>query len=142
MKKIFLLFLMFVFVINNCFAQYKRKLKEPDFFIPYNEKMHKQEKLFLLKNKGITISKTDNKKEKVEDFFNKKPDYKKIYDNYLNEINIFITTKNFRENIDLNEDLKSMENGDVFEVEDDNSSDIDTQEQYNFYMLAKSLLEN
>ena len=35
-----------------------------------------------------------------------------------------------------------MNNNDVFEIEDDSSNSIETQEQYDFYMLAKKILEN
>ena len=60
----------------------------------------------------------------------------------MKEINVFITSKEFSNNIAFENDLKAMSTGEIFEVFDDNSSNIDTQEQYDFYMLAKNILKN
>ena len=158
MKKSILVFLIFILSINSVFAQYKRKLKEPDFFIPYNDRMHQPEQLSKFDKKKKVLAKTmdktqenketnkkinnKNKEDKNKSLFKIKPDYKKIYDNYLKEINVFITSKEFSNNIAFENDLKAMSTGEIFEVFDDNSSNIDTQEQYDFYMLAKDILKN
>ena len=141
MKKFVLFFVLLILSSTTVVAQYKRKLKEPDFFIPYNDRMHKPEILPKLIKTENTINKTDEKKQTDEIVFDEKPEYKKIYDEYLIEINNFLLTKKFEEHKILDNDLFMM-NGDVFEVNDDILSDIKTQEQYNFYMLAKNILDN
>lgn len=141
MKKFVLFFVLLILSSTTVVAQYKRKLKEPDFFIPYNDRMHKPEILPKLIKTENTINKTAEKKQTDEIVFDEKPEYKKIYDEYLIEINNFLLTKKFEENKILDNDL-SMMNGDVFEVDEDVLSDIKTQEQYNFYMLAKKILDN
>lgn len=139
MKKFILVLIILFLSVSNVLAQYKRKLKEPDFFIPYNDRMHKPEVLPKIKK---SIKKTPNDKYKNKTLFKEKPEYKKIYDSYLNEINNFRLTKKFEENKILDNDLTMMINGDIFEVGDDTSLDINTQEQYDFYMLAKKMLDN
>lgn len=142
MKKIALVFLILILSINFVHAQYKRKLKEPDFFIPYSDRMHKPEVLTNKKNNEKTTNKTYKNNEKDEISFNIIPYYKKIYDNYIKEMNIFFTTKKFTENSELDSDINMMNSGDSFIVEDDNTSTINTKEQYDFYMLAIKLLKN
>ena len=51
MKNVVLFFLVIFFMLNNAGAQYVRKIKEPDFFIPYKDRMHKPEVLNKIKNK-------------------------------------------------------------------------------------------
>lgn len=142
MKKFILILLVLVLSSFTAFAQYKRKLREPDFFIPYNDRMHKHEVLPKLKNIENTKPKTVETNKKNEVYFSEKPEYKKIYDNYLSEINNFLITKKFDENKDMDNDLSLMTNGDIFEVSEDISSNITTQEQYDFYMMAKNILDN
>lgn len=153
MKKIIFVFLILILSVSSVFAQYKRKLKEPDFFIPYNDRMHKPEQLSKFEKKKKFLAKTTNKtqknkeknkenKEEDKSLFKIKPDYKQIYDNYLKDINVFIASKEFSNNIAFENDLKAMSTGEIFEVFDDKKTDIDTQEQYDFYMLAKDILEN
>lgn len=142
MKKFILILLVLVLSNFTAFAQYKRKLREPDFFIPYNDRMHKPEVLPKLKNIENTKPKTVETNKKNEVYFSEKPEYKKIYDNYLSEINNFLITKKFDENKDMDNDLSLMTNGDIFEVGEDISSNITTQEQYDFYMMAKNILDN
>ena len=142
MKKFILILLVLVLSNFTAFAQYKRKLREPDFFIPYGDRMHKSEVLPKLKNIENTKPKTVETNKKNEVYFSEKPEYKKIYDNYLSEINNFLITKKFDENKDMDNDLSLMTNGDIFEVGEDISSNITTQEQYDFYMMAKNILDN
>lgn len=142
MKKFILILLVLVLSNFTAFAQYKRKLREPDFFIPYNDRMHKPEVLPKLKNIENTKPKTVETNKKNEVYFSEKPEYKKIYDNYLSEINNFLITKKFDENKDMDNDLSLMTNGDIFEVGKDISSNITTQKQYDFYMMAKNILDN
>ena len=49
MKKIVLSFLVLFMSMDFVSAQYVRKLKEPEFFIPEGDKMHKQEILPQIK---------------------------------------------------------------------------------------------
>ena len=142
MKKVILFFLVFILMENNVYAEYVRKVKEPDFFIPYSDRMHKPEVLQKIKKQDKTITKTVKNNQKGKILFNKKPDYKNIYDNYIRDINNYLATKNFERNENLENDLSMMNNNDVFEIEDDSSNSIETQEQYDFYMLAKKILKN
>ena len=142
MKKFILFFLIFILLGNNVGAQYVRKVKEPNFFIPYNDRMHKPEVLQKIKNNEKSVSKTGKIKNKNKLSFNKNPEYKNIYDNYIKEINNYLLYKKFDENNLLDTDLSEMSEGNVFEVNDDVSTSIETQEQYDFYMLAKNILEN
>lgn len=152
MKKFVLFFLVFVSVAGNAASQYVRKLKEPDFFIPYSDRMHKSEILPKIKvireipNKTNddksknTVSNESNKNNKS--VFNEKPEYKKIYDNYIIELNNYLVTKKFAENKSLENDLSEMADGIIFEVKDEVSNSIKTQEKYDFYMLADKILKN
>ena len=142
MKKFILFFLIFILLGNNVAAQYVRKVKEPNFFIPYNDRMHKPEVLQKIKNNEKSVSKTGKIKNKNKLSFNKNPEYKNKYDNYIKEINNYLLYKKFDENNLLDTDLSEMSEGNVFEVNDDVSTSIETQEQYDFYMLAKNILEN
>ncbi len=142
MKNVVLFFLVMFFMLNNAGAQYVRKIKEPDFFIPYKDRMHKPEVLNKIKKIKKTINKTYKKNQKDNISFNKTPYYKTIYDNYIKDINGYLITKKFEENEILENDLLIMNNGEIFEIKDDISNSIDTKEQYDFYMLAKQILEN
>lgn len=142
MRKVILISFLLILSVSNVFAQYKRKLKEPDFFIPYNDRMHKPEVLPKLKNIANTAHKTVKNNKKDDVFFEETPEYKKIYDDYFNTIKNFMLTKKFEENGSLDNDLSMMISGDVFEVTEDTLSNITTQEQYDFYMLAKNILDN
>ena len=143
MKKIVLSFLFLFMSVNFVSAEYVRKLKEPEFFIPYNDRMHKEENLPYLKKHEISKTKTQKiKEENKKIVFEESPEYKKISEEYFKSINDYALNKKFDKNIKLEEDLSSMNSYDVFEVSDDNSSKITTKEQYEFYMLAKKILDN
>ena len=147
MKKIVLSFLVLFMSIDFVSAQYVRKLKEPEFFIPEGDKMHKQEILPQIKKQVISTPKTQNinKKDKEnnkEKIFSEIPEYKKIYDGYFSNINDYMKNKKFSDNIELDKDLALMSDENIFEVNDDTSDKITTKEQYDFYMLAKKILEN
>lgn len=150
MKKIVLSFLVLFMSMDFVSAQYVRKLKEPEFFIPEGDKMHKQEILPQIKKQVISTPKTQhinkkdekNKKNNKEKMFSEVPEYKKIYDGYFNNINDYMKNKKFSDNIELDKDLALMSNENIFEVNDDTSDKITTKEQYDFYMLAKKILEN
>lgn len=147
MKKIVLSFLVLFMSIDFVSAQYVRKLKEPGFFIPEGDKMHKQEILPQIKKQVISTPKTQNinKKDKEnnkEKMFSEVPEYKKIYDGYFSNINDYMKNKKFSDNIELDKDLALMSEENIFEVNDDTSDKITTKEQYDFYMLAKKILEN
>ena len=142
MKKLILFFLVFILSENNVYAEYVRKIKEPDFFIPYSDRMHKPEILPTVKKQDKSINKTVKNNQKSKTSFNKKPEYKSIYDNYLKEVNNYLLTKKFERSDILEADLSVMSDGNIFEVKDDSSTSITTQEQYDFYMLAKKILKN
>lgn len=142
MKKVFFICFVLVVFFNDAFAQYKRKLREPDFFVPYADRMHKPEVLPKLKKIKKSTNKTPDNKEKNETLFKEIPEYKKIYDNYLSEMTNFAAEKQFRENKNIDYDLSIMNSNDEFEVVGDDSLAITSQEQYDFYMLAKKILDN
>ena len=128
-KKVFvILFLLVSFSVN---AKYVRKLKEPDFFIPEIDKMHKIEKLPVMNIKSDVI-----KKE-----IYKKPDYKKKYDEYLRDVNVFAKTRTMPENNVLQNDLASMNTGDVFEVEESSFDYSNYKEYVKFEKILKNILK-
>ena len=133
----------FVFTCDVAFAQYVRKLKEPDFFIPYGDRMHKDENISDITKKEKTTAKTHVNKQKSEDIiFNEIPEYKKIFTEYTNSVNKFKKEKYFEVSDNFYNDLYLMEEGKIFEVEEDKSPSINTREQFEFYKLAKEISDN
>lgn len=135
MNKLKIVFLSaFMLIAFDANARYVRKLREPDFFIPEQDRMHKPEKLpeinFLVNN--------DRKMEN----FTKIPDYKLKYSEYLADMNAFAKNKILPENQKLNNDLAAMENGSVFEVVSETDNKISTKEQKEFYSLVEKMIYN
>ena len=62
MKKIIFFVILFLLIVDDINAQYIRKIKEPDFFMPENAKLHKQEKLPSLNIKKIDNSLAETQK--------------------------------------------------------------------------------
>lgn len=116
-------------------ARYVRKLKEPEFFIPEQDKMHKPEKLPKI---VVLKPKTEVKEEK----FTKIPEYKNKYNKYIANLAVFANTKTMPENSEVQNDLAKMETGEIFEVTEDVSQDITTKEQKEFYTLAAKILKD
>lgn len=120
MRRLFLLLILSCFVCCLANARYVRKLREPEFFIPDQDKMHKAEKLPQIKARG---------QESGDDI----PDYKTKYTKYLASIN----SEKTEEYQELIKDLSKMESGEIFEVVEQNPVDIVTQEQKDFYLLTE-----
>lgn len=135
MNKKLVVFFIFCSTIFSAEAGYVRKLKEPDFFIPAQDRMHKPEKLPKirpLKPKKIV------KKEQ----FSEIPEYKTKYNKYLADLAVFANTKIMKENAEVEKDLSSMQSGDIFDVELTVSQRITTKEQKEFYSLAAKILND
>lgn len=112
-------------------ALYVRKIKEPEFFIPQQDRMHKPEKLppikTLIEEKQVVY---------------KIPEYKNKYNQYVEEIESFVKTNMMPENKDLNEDLNMMSSGEIFEVKDEDIEEVATKEQKEFYFLTDKIMQN
>ena len=112
-------------------ALYVRKIKEPEFFIPQQDRMHKPEKLppikTLIEEKQVVY---------------KIPEYKNKYNQYVEEIESFVKTNMMPENKDLNEDLNMMSSGEIFEVKDEDIEEVATKEQKEFYFLTDKIIQN
>ena len=68
-------------------------------------------------------------------------DEKLIFE-YMDNVNKFRNEKIFEVSDDFYNDLYLMEEGKIFEVEEDKSPSINTREQFEFYKLAKEILDN
>lgn len=129
MRKILLLLLLLLFY-QSAEARYVRQLKEPDFFIPETDKMHKVEKL------------PDSKKYIEYDREINKPDYKKKYDVYLANLKKFADDGELILDDNIAVDIAKMTTGDIFVVESEPLETNDTQEKRDFYLLLDKLSEN
>lgn len=135
MKKIVLFFLLFAVAVSFAEARYVRKLKEPDFFIPEKDRMHKPEEL----PKVVVLR---PKQENKVDNYSEIPEYKIKYNKYVAKLAVFAKTKEMPEDTDVQTDLAKMESGDVFEVTEEASQKITAKEQKEFYTLAAQILKN
>lgn len=161
MKKIIFFAFLFLLIINDINAQYIRKIKEPDFFMPENAKLHKQERLPSLNIKKIDNSleetqknfqnnNQDNnlsEKEKVSD--NKSlydiievPDYKNKYDEYIRDIKIYNKTKQMPENPELEKDLAKMNSNEKKILNTPSPQKITSEEMRDFYEIYKQIMAN
>lgn len=129
-----LFFYLILFAVFDVQAKYVRKLKEPDFFIPEQDRMHKPEKL-----PEINFLANGFKSMPV---FTKIPDYKLKYNQYLVDMAVFAENKKLPENKDLNDDLAEMNDGKIFEVNSNIDNKILTKEQMLFYSLVEKIIQN
>ena len=138
MKKtvFFILFLMSCCCLAE--AAYVRKVREPQFFIPEKDKMHKPEKLPALPKK-MAIEEKNQPEDKL---LTEIPDYKLKYDKFLADIKVFEKTKVLPDNPELESDLRAMETGKIFEVTVDDPQAISSLEQQEFYWIAKEILKD
>lgn len=135
MNKLIMVLLIAAAAVFSADARYVRKLKEPDFFIPEQDKMHKPEKL-----PKIVVLKPKAKVK--EEKFTKVPEYKNKYNKYIASLAVFTNTKTIPENKELTDDLAKMETGEVFEITEEVSQEITTKEQKEFYTLAAKILND
>lgn len=134
MSKIWVLFL-FLFVFYSVSdARYIRKVREPDFFIPESDRMHKPERLPVIEKKQV--------KKVKEEVFKEIPEYKNKYNKYLSDMETFRKTGFLPDNEDLKKDLSDMETGEVFEVITEDVNTVKTKEQNDFYLLVKDIIKN
>lgn len=135
MNKLIAVLLIAAAVVFSADARYVRKLKEPDFFIPEQDKMHKPEKL----PKIVVLKPKAKVKEKK---FTKIPEYKTKYNKYIASLAVFANTKTMPDNSEVQNDLAKMETGEVFEVTEEVSQEITAKEQKEFYTLAAKILND
>lgn len=135
MKKAILVLLFLAAAVFSADARYVRKLKEPDFFIPEQDKMHKPEKL-----PKIVVLKPQKKVK--EEKFTKIPEYKLKYNKYIANLAVFANTKTMPDAADVQADLAKMESGEVFEVTEEPAQEITAKEQKEFYTLAAKILND
>ena len=136
-KKIVFACLIVVAFVSTSNALYVRKLKEPEFFIPETDKMHKIEKLPVVE--GLE----NNKKEVKKDIsFSKIPPYKNKFDLYQKKLDEFVKTGVFPKDENLEKDMADMSEEKVFEVVEQPMKTFETKEQYKFFVLAKKIAEN
>lgn len=143
MKKVVILFLFLVFWSGISNARYERKMKEPDFFIPESEIMHKAEKLPPLKLKRQeNVSDTAVNDEANQSLYDIKeiPEYKKKYDQYLADIMIFKNTEKMPENKVLDDDLAAMNSNEKKEITAPNPQKITSKEMGEFYSIYRKIL--
>lgn len=139
MKKFFLLVLCLFFICFSAQARYVRKVREPDFFIPEQFKMHQQEKLPAVNVKFT--EKTKIRKKETEKF-TEVPEYKEKYGEYLEDIKIFSKEGLMPENVKLENDLNLMSEGTVFEVTASAPENIVTKEHKKFEDIVDNILKN
>lgn len=138
MKKTLFFILLSMVVCCLAEAAYLRKVREPQFFIPEKDKMHKPEKLPQVLKRPVQ---EDVDLPPQEDVF-EIPEYKRKCDKYLADIKVFEKTRVFPDNPDLESDLKVMETGEIFEVTIDDPQSISSLEQQEFYWIAKEILKD
>ena len=157
MKKIIFFVILFLLIVDDINAQYIRKIKEPDFFMPENAKLHKQEKLPSLNIKKIDNSLAETQKnfqdnnlsEKEKVSYNKSlydirevPDYKNKYDEYIRDIKIYNNTKQMPENLELEKDLAKMNSNERKILNTPSPQKITSEEMGNFYKIYKQIMDN
>lgn len=135
MNKFWLLLVIAAMAAVSADARYVRKLKEPDFFIPENQRMHRPEKL----PKIVVIKPQPEVKKEV---LKQIPDYKTKYNSYLADMAVFAHSKMLPENQKVEADLAAMDSGDVFEVTAEAPQKLTAQEQKEFYLLVEKILKN
>ena len=138
MNKTITVFLAMILFAAAAEARYVRKLIEPDFFIPADDRMHKPEKLPPVQK---TVSQ-DSTEEEKQVKFTEIPEYKKKYSRYLADMAVFANSKSFPVNEAFNADMAAFTDGKVFEVTETADQKITTGEQKSFYSLVDSIIKN
>ncbi|MBE6444015.1 MAG: hypothetical protein E7020_05045 [Alphaproteobacteria bacterium] len=139
MKKGIVVVLFFVVFSFLADAHYVRKVREPDFFIPEADRMHKPEVIpkirYVQENKKEI--KTEENKVKMSI-----PEYKNKYSRYIEDMVVFAKSKVMPENEELKKDLNYMLTGEVFEVTENVPEAITSLQQEEFYRITNKILEN
>lgn len=161
MKNFIVIVFLGLFTAVLAHAQYVRKLKEPDFFIPAGSEMHKKEVLPEIKiipkkteksetiqEDGLTvknesIKKTENinidasLKDKKET-----PEYKKKYNQYIDDIMRFYSDGTMPKNDQLLKDLEAMNSDEKKTVVAPAPAKLTSEEMERFYVLYQEMLNN
>ncbi len=146
MKNIGTILLITMMIASIAEARYVRQVREPDFFIPANDRMHKAEKLPKIKIikpiqkpvKTVEVKTTETKKE----VYTTVPEYKNKYGKYVANLAVFAKSKIMPEDKELEEDLKVFNEGEIFEVTQEAPQKITSAEQRAFYDIANEILKN
>ncbi len=163
MKKFIVITFSILSLAASADAQYVRKLKEPDFFIPAGEEMHKAEKLpeirviqkentkaqqtnevaqNLSKN---TVSETTEKvmeKNTSRNYLKQIPEYKNKYNQYINDIMRFYSDGVMPKNEILQNDLAAMNSDEHRMVKAPAPNELTSKEMADFYALYQKMLKN
>ena len=134
MNKIILpLSLLFVWGGIAMETAFARELKEPNFFIPEKDRMHKAEVL-----PPIQVLMEDSDWDLVQNM----PNYKRIYNKYLERMKIFAKEGKITEDSELNESLEKMQSGNVFEVTQTVPENSATKEYRDFICITENVINN
>ncbi len=164
MKKIIILLLFFVMISIRADAQYKRKIREPNFFIPEGSQLHKPEKLPQIKLPEKEVVKEDETEDKAEVDGTKQeivannvnvgkvnkslidiretPPYKYKYDEYIRDIESFYKNGVMPENAELEKDLAEMNSDTPKEVTAPAPTQITSKEMGEFYKIYQKSMDN
>lgn len=160
MKKFIVLAFLLIFCAASATAQYVRKLKEPDFFIPAGEAMHKAEKLPEIKmipkeeNKKTeedeVATKTESPKEVISQpkvassLYEKKeiPVYKSKYNQYIDDVMRFYSDRVMPKNEQLQKDLAEMNSDEHITVTAPAPQKLTSKEMGEFYAIYQKMLNN
>lgn len=138
-------------------AQYVRKLKEPDFFIPEGEKMHQAEKLPEIKivvkkpeeqpeNKGAeNILSKDNESvitAETPSSLKNIPEYKNKYNQYIDDIMRFYSDGTMPKNERLQRDLAAMNSDEKKPVIAPAPTQLTSEEMAKFYAVYQKMLKD
>ena len=140
-------------------AQYKRKIREPNFFIPESSQLHKPEKLPQIKlpKKEVAVedkteidnSKQENVANNVNNEVNKSlidiretPSYKHKYDEYIHDIESFYKNGTMPENIELETDLAEMNSDAPKEITAPAPTQITSKEMGEFYKIYQKSMDD
>lgn len=139
MKKIIVVVLFFMVFSFLADAHYVRKVREPNFFIPETDRMHKPEKLPKIERLRENKKEINIEKKKI---VMSVPEYKNKYNKYIADMAVFANSRVMPDNEELDKDLSFMQTGDVFEVVNNTSDETSSIQQKEFYRIMESILNN
>lgn len=142
MKKTIVLIFLLMLLALQAAAQYKRKIIEPEFFMPESVQLHQQEKLPELKLPEKEIKKEPVKAENSLIDIKETPSYKFKYSEYIKDIITFYNTGKMPENNKLDSDLKAMNSDKHIELTTPNPTKITSKEMGEFYNIYKKAMED
>lgn len=115
---------------------YVRKSLEPDFFIPAEDKLNRPEKLPPIFKDGKKITGAQKIIGETEI-----PEYQKKYEQYREDLENVAKTGEIAPNQGLDDALRQMDSGEVFEVKETPSQNSEVKDRFE-KALERSLKEN